>query len=231
MKNYAVILASGRGSRSGLDIPKQFYKISGKTLLEYSVEAFESNKNIDSIIIVTNPDFMDLTKKIIRENNYKKIIKILSGGSKRQESSFIGISAIEEENANVLIHDAVRPFISQEIINNCITALKTYKAVNVAIETSDTIVETDENNIIKNVPDRKFLRRCQTPQCFDLKTIKKAHLLAKNDIDFSATDDCSIVLRYNLSEVYVIKGDDFNIKITYPLDLEIAEKILNLKKD
>ncbi len=231
MKYYAIILASGTGTRSGLNIPKQFYKIKNKTLLEYSIEAFENNSKIDSIIVVSNPDFMDLTKEILNKNNYKKAKKLVAGGKTRQESSYNGIFAIEETKAKVLIHDAVRPFISDEIINSCIYALDKYDAVNVAIECSDTIIEVDDKNCIKNVPNRKTLRRCQTPQCFDLSLIKKAHNLAKEDKTFTATDDCSLILHNNLADIYVVEGSVNNIKITYPSDLKIAQEFIFSKKN
>ena len=229
MKHFAIILASGTGSRSGLNIPKQFYKLKDKTILEYSIEIFENHKKIDNIIVVSNPNFIDLTKEIIEKNNYKKVKKILPGGSTRQKSSYIGVNAIDDKDVKVLIHDAVRPFVSQQIIDNCILALDKYNAVNVAIESSDTILEIDENNFIKNIPNRKNLMRCQTPQCFNLTTIKQAHELANNDPNYTATDDCGLILKYNLDKVFIVKGDEKNIKITYPSDLTIAENILENK--
>lgn len=231
MKNFAVILASGTGERAGLNIPKQFALINGKSILELTIDVFNSHPLIDGIILVSNPDFIDLTQNILDKNNYEKVLKLIPGGKTRQESSYFGISAfINETGANVLIHDAVRPFISKDIISDCIESLKKYKAVNVAIESSDTIVEVDENNIIKNIPKRKLLRRCQTPQCFDLALIRKAHEAAIKDRLSDITDDCGLVLKYNLTDIYVLNGSNYNIKITYPLDLEIAniisEKIL-----
>ena len=231
MKSYAIILASGTGSRIGLNIPKQFYKLKNKTILEYSIEIFEKHPNIDNIIVVSNPDFIDLTKEIVQKNNYKKVKRILPGGSTRQKSSYIGVNSIADNNAKVLIHDAVRPFVSRQIIDNCMSALDKYNAVNVAIETSDTILEIDENNFIKSIPNRKNLMRCQTPQCFNLTTIKQAHKLANNDPNYTATDDCGLILKYNLDKVYIVKGDEKNIKITYPSDLIIAENILEMKKN
>lgn len=227
MKNIAIILASGTGSRSGLNIPKQFYKIKDKTVLEYSIAAFQNNKNIDEIIIVSNPKFIDLTKELA--SKYSKVIYVMSGGETRQQSSYNGVMSIMDKEANILIHDAVRPFVTQRIINECIEALSKYNAINVAIESSDTILEIDENNFIKSVPNRKNLRRVQTPQCFKFDLIKKAHCLAINDKEFQPTDDCGLVLRYNLSPIYIVNGDETNIKITYPSDLEIAEKILENK--
>lgn len=227
MKNIAIILASGTGSRSGLNIPKQFYKIKEKTLLEYSIEAFETNKNINEIIVVSNPNFIDLTNEL--SNKYSKVVNVISGGETRQQSSYNGVMSIMDKQANILIHDAVRPFVTQRIINECIETLSKYYAINVAIESSDTILEIDENNFIKSVPNRKNIRRVQTPQCFKLDLIKKAHNLAINDKVFQPTDDCGLVLRYNLAPIYIINGDETNIKITYPSDLEIAEKILENK--
>lgn len=229
MKHIAIILASGTGSRSGLNIPKQFYKINGKSVLDYSIEAFQNNTNIDEIIVVSNPNFTDLTKEITFK--YSKVKNVLIGGKTRQESSYNGVFSIDDKNVNVLIHDAVRPFITQEIINRCIETLKTYNAVNVAIESSDTIIEVDENNIIKSLPNRKFLRRCQTPQCFNIELIKKAHILASNDKNAVITDDCGLVLRYNLADIYVINGDENNIKITYPSDIKLAEEFIKRKNN
>ena len=229
MKNIALILASGTGERAGLNIPKQFALIRNKTILEYSIEVFSNNENIDYIIVVSNPNFLNETTAIVERNNYKKVLKVIPGGKTRQESSYIGVNSINESDAKVLIHDAVRPFISDKIINECIYALDKYKAVNVAIDSSDTIIEIDDNNIIKKVPNRKYLRRCQTPQCFDLQLIKKAHELAKIN-NISVTDDCGLVIKFNLTDVFVVNGSTDNIKITYPDDIKIAEVILDKKK-
>lgn len=229
MKHIAIILASGTGSRSGLNIPKQFYKINGKTVLDYSIEAFQKNENIDEIVVVSNPDFFDLTKEI--SFKYSKVKNVLIGGETRQQSSYNGVFSISDKNVNVLIHDAVRPFVTQSIINRCTEALKKHKAVNVAIESSDTIVEIDENNIIKSIPNRKYLRRCQTPQCFNIELIKKAHMLASDDKNAVITDDCGLVLRYNLSDIFVVNGDENNIKITYPSDIQIAEEFIKRKNN
>lgn len=231
MKNIAIILSSGTGNRSGLDIPKQFLKIGGKAVVEHTIEVFENHSLIDEIIIVSHADYIDRTEDIILKNNYKKITKVLAGGATRQESSSIGINSIQEDDAKVLIHDAVRPFLHSSIIDNCINALDDYNAVDVVIESADTIVEIDpKTNCIKNMPKRKNLRRGQTPQAFSLKTIKSAHELAKQRTDLMVTDDCGLVKELKLGDIYVINGDDFNHKITYPIDVAIAEKLFQMKK-
>jgi len=224
MKNIAIILASGTGSRLGNGLPKQFIKINGKTILEHCINAFESVVEIDEIILVINPNYRDFAQKIIKNNNFKKLSKILDGGETRKDSSSIAIEAVEDNEANVLIHDCARPFVSQKIIKDCVEALKHYDAVCTAVESIDTILQT-ENNIVKAIPQRSSIMRAQTPQGFRLSVIKKAHKYAKSDCNF--TDDCGMVVRYNLTEVHIIKGDELNLKITYPQDIEIAEDLLN----
>lgn len=223
MKNIALILASGTGSRSGLDIPKQFYEIGGKTLLEYSISAFEKVSLIDEIIVVANPDFVEKTKKLA--GNHRVII----GGETRQESSYNGIMSIDmDDDANILIHDAVRAFVTPEIISACIEALHKHNAVCVATETSDTILEVNSEGKILTVPNRKSLKLAQTPQCFKLDLIKKAHTLAKEQ-NITVTDDCGLVLANNLADIYVVNGSSANKKITYPEDLKFAQWLLEDK--
>lgn len=228
MKNYAIILASGTGARTGLDIPKQFIKIAGKTVIEHTIDTFENHARIDEIIIVSNPDYVELTENIIKQNNYRKVTKILAGGATRRESSFIGLNSITENTGKVLIHDAVRPFMQTKIIDECLEALKKYDAVDVAIKSADTIIKVNEDNIIEEIPERKYLRRGQTPQAFDLQLIRKAHELA-NQSEITVTDDCGLIVKLNLAKVYVVEGDDFNRKITYPIDVAIADKLFQLK--
>ena len=225
MKNIAIILASGTGERFGEKIPKQFYKFEGKTILEHSIDAFENNKNIDEIILVTNPKFRDLAEEILKNNDYKKVTKLLNGGKTRVESSYVGTSEAPEES-NVLIHDAVRAFVTQKIIDDNIEALKKYEAVGTAIDTVDTIIQVDKNNVITAIPPRKFLKRVQTPQSFRANLIKKAHEMALKDEDANFTDDCGLILRYNLAPIHIVDGDELNIKITHKNDLNIIKNML-----
>lgn len=221
MKNIALILASGNGERSGLNQPKQFFKVGGKTLLEHSVETFDKHSGIDGIIVVSHPDFLEKTEKLV--NRYRKVLKVIAGGATRQESSYNGVFAINDAE-NVLIHDAVRAFVTEEIISSCLEGLNNHKAVCTAIETSDTILEVDTNGRIVSVPQRKTLRSAQTPQCFKLDLIKHAHELATQK-GLTVTDDCGLILANSLAEIYVVQGDTKNRKITYPEDLEFAQWI------
>ena len=226
MKNYGIILASGKGNRYGEDIPKQFVKIAGKTMLEHTIEIFEKSKDIDEIIVVITPEYRALAENILLKNSYKKLSKLLNGGELRKDSSYIGISAIADDEANVLIHDCARPFLTQEIISDCVKALEKHDAIDVAVPATDTIIKV-ENDIISEIPKRSELMCGQTPQCFKLSLIKHAHELAKNDSNF--TDDCGLVVKYNLAPVYVVKGSSENIKITYKSDIYIADRLFQLR--
>jgi 2-C-methyl-D-erythritol 4-phosphate cytidylyltransferase len=222
MISYGIILASGTGSRYGGDLPKQFVKIAGKTVFEHTVDVFENSPFIDSMIVVVTPGYRSFAEELIRRNNYRKIIKLLDGGATRKESSGIGVSAVEEAEAKVIIHDCARPFLPPEIIGECVNALDKYDAVNVAIPSVDTIIKVN-GDFIDSIPERKFLRRVQTPQCFKLSTIRKAHELSGGDDNF--TDDCGMIVTYGLGKVYIVNGSAENIKITYPEDVHIADKI------
>lgn len=226
MKNYAIILASGNGSRYGSDIPKQFVKIAGKTVFEHTIDAFESSKEIDDIVVVITPDYRDFAEELLLKNNYKKVKNLLNGGATRKESSSIGVASILEDEANVIIHDCARPFITHKIIENCVKALEKYDAVDVAIPSADTIIKV-KDDIIESIPERKFLKRGQTPQCFKLSLIKKAHEISKNDNNF--TDDCGLIVNYGLADVYVVDGSGENIKITYPEDIFMADRLFQVR--
>lgn len=229
MKNIAIILASGKGERAGFNLPKQFVKIFGKTILEYSIEIFENHELIDEIIIVSNGEYIDLTNEIVHKNGYKKVKSVISGGLTRKDSSFMGISEIEYDDAKVLIHDAARPFASAKTVTDCLNILDTYDAATVAINSSDTLVEVAKNEIVK-IPERKSFMRVQTPQAFKLKTILKAHIMTLAEKMPDITDDCGLIKYFDLCKIAIVKGDETNIKITYPIDIEIAEKILQNKK-
>lgn len=228
MKNYAIILASGTGNRFGSQIPKQFLKINNKTIFEHSIEAFENATAIDEIIIIITPEYKSLGEEIIAKNNYKKIKTIKNGGKTRKESSFIGISSISDTEANVLIHDCARPLVSQQIIEENIKALKNHSAVCTAIFSSDTLLEI-QDGIIKNIPERKNFMRAQTPQSFRLSLIKKAHKLSANDNDF--TDDCGLINHYQLADIFIVNGNENNIKITYQNDIIFATEIINAQNE
>jgi len=233
LKNIAVILAGGIGSRFGLDIPKQFAKLAGKSIIEHTIEVFQRHNLIDEICIVSHEDWIWKIEELVNQNNFKKVKKILSGGEERKDSSLSAISAYEQSeknDVNLIFHDAVRPFVNNRIIDNCIESLKHYNAIDVAIPAVDTIIEVD-NKIIKNIPKRSDMMQGQTPQCFKLSTIKKAYEIAQDDKDFKPTDDCGVVKKYLPNEdIHIVNGSIDNIKITHAQDIFMADKLFQLKR-
>ncbi len=229
-KNLAIILAGGTGSRMAGDFPKQFLTLAGKTILQYSIEKFENHPHIHHIFLVSHGKFLNQVEKIVHESGHQKVIKILTAGQTRQESSRIGVTAAAPgEYENVLVHDAARPLVSKKIIDEILAALDTYAAVNIAVPSPDTIIEINDKNLVKNVPDRKYLRRVQTPQGFKWDLIQKAHLLALEKGITDAPDDCSLILTFKLADIYVVEGSPLNIKITYPQDLHLAKNYLKIE--
>ncbi len=230
MKNVAVILAGGTGQRLGTVIPKQFLKVAGKSVIEHTLEVFEKNPNIDEIAIVSHANFIREIEELVIENQLKKVKKILCGGEERYHSSLSAINAYsDDENVNLIFHDSVRPLVTDRIINDCISALNTYGAVDVAIPTTDTVIQV-ENNFIESIPNRNKLQNGQTPQAFSLGVIKKAYEIALKDPNFITTDDCGVVKKYLPDEkIYVVKGEQFNLKLTYKEDIFLLDKLFQLK--
>lgn len=228
--NVAVILAGGVGNRLDKSHPKQFFKVAGKTVIEHTVAVFERNREIDEIAIVINPNYQVTIEDIVLANNWKKVRKILKGGAERYDSSLAAVKAYEGcGNINLIFHDAVRPLISDRIINETVAALEKYNAVDVAIPAVDTIISTDDD-FIDAIPDRSKLRRGQTPQGFKLDTIKKAYGYALQDPAFKSTDDCGVVLKYLPQEkIFVVKGDESNMKLTYKEDSYLLDKLFQLR--
>lgn len=227
-KVTAIILASGKGERLKNEIPKQFTKLAGYPVLLHTLKSFQTSEYIDEIIIVTLKEYLKEAKILCLDHNISKISKILKGGPTRQKSSEIGVKSCSEDTAYVLIHDAVRPFISLQIIKNLVTKVKIHNCVDTIIPTADTIVEINSKGFINSIPDRTKLKRGQTPQAFEYKLIRQAHSNARKKNIQGATDDCSLVLKLK-KKVFTIPGDVQNIKITYPLDIELADKLFQLR--
>jgi len=226
--NIAIILAGGTGKRMETETPKQFLKIKGKTVIEHTIEVFEKNSYIDEIAVVIPESHIAEMAMMTIYNNWKKVKNILKGGKERFQSSLAAIETYRQfPDYNLIFHDAVRPLVSDRIINDVINALESYNAVTVAIPTTDTIYEVDNSQqYITNIPQRSFLQRAQTPQAFKAKTILKAYQLALKDSNFIFTDDCGVVAKYLPDEkIYIVRGEERNMKITYKEDMIWIEKI------
>ena len=223
-----IILAAGKGDRFETETPKQFIKLAGLPVMVHTLKIFHEYPDIKEIVIVTLKEYIERTLELVSRYEFNKVKKVVVGGATRQESSKIGIDCCGDDTDYLLIHDAVRPFLSKFVLREMINAVKKYRAVDVAIPSSDTIVEVDKKNFIVKIPDRSRLRRGQTPQAFEYKLIKKAHEKAVKGKLLDSTDDCALVLRLG-HRVYVVNGEEQNIKITYPLDFHIADKLFQIK--
>ncbi|HLQ56066.1 MAG TPA: IspD/TarI family cytidylyltransferase [Streptosporangiaceae bacterium] len=229
MRTVAVVLAAGSGQRFGGGLPKQLRTLAGRTLIEHSVSAFHEASGIDAILVVTSPELIGRVGRLVRDGRFGKVSAVIEGGVTRTGSTRRAIAALGEDDCDVLFHDAARPLIDQQTIAACVDALATDRAIGVTVPSSDTIVEAVDG-MVTRMPIRDLLLRCQTPQGFRLSVIAAAYRLAAADPAFSesaATDDCGVVLRY-LPDVPIraVPGSERNIKITYPIDLDVAELLL-----
>lgn len=232
MKNIAVILAGGSGSRLGADRPKQFLSLKdGRTVLETCVDAFHQNEHIDELAIVMLRDHIAEAQALLPASRFPKIRYWIPGGSERWESSKNAVEAIylvqqkigfPEEDINVLLHDCARPFISQDLITRVCQALEKHEAVTVALPVTDTIYVTEttrQGEMVVDVAPRKMLRKAQTPQAFRLLLIADAYEELQDEQKAKLTDDASVVLAAYDENIFIVPGEESNKKITYKEDI------------
>lgn len=223
MKNIAIILAGGTGSRVGGSTPKQFLPLEdGRSVLEHAIDAFEAASSIDEIAVVMHPEWIEEAEALREKNKWKKVMKVIPGGTERWESSYNAIKAYEDQDDVALwLHDAARPFVSQAILANIAEALKKHVAVTVAIPVTDTLYRVESQElIVESIPLRSEFMRAQTPQAFHLNTIKTAYEKALASGNIIATDDAGILHKYMPdTPIYIVSGDESNRKITYREDL------------
>lgn len=229
MKAIVIVLASGTGTRFRSETPKQFLKLAGKRVIEHTLDCFQLHADIAEIIIVTSREQVALMEEIVLRGSYSKVSRVLLGGDTRQASSAAGIAAIQGDGHKVLVHDAVRPLLDAETIDRCLDALEHFDAVDTGIPSPDTVIRVDEDHCIAEIPDRDQLRLGQTPQAFRAGLLRQAHALAAGDSQLKVTDDCGLILHYGLGKVHVVAGDTSNIKITYPSDIYLADRLFQLR--
>ena len=229
MRMVAVVLGGGVGQRLGAGMPKQLLTLGGTTLVERCVAAFQTAPGIDEILVVMARGFTGQVQALLADS-YPKVTGVIEGGRGRPDSVRAALAAIASrtpEDCGVLLHDAARPLVDQRIIADCVAALAEHDAAGVAVPASDTMVVTADG-VMRSMPRRETLHRCQTPQCFRLPVITRAHELAAADPGYSPTDDCGVVMRYLPDvPVHIVPGSERNIKVTYPQDLTVAEALLS----
>ena len=229
----AILLAGGSGQRFGADRPKQFVRIGERTVLEHSLAAFEQSPHIDAILIVSHPQHLDEVRELLPSSQHPKLLAVVAGGAERQDSTLNALRALAQitdsplEQIRILIHDAVRPAVSQSIIERVCTALHTHQAANLVVPVTDTLLEVNDNGTTAAMPSRARYRRVQTPQGFHAATLQHAYDVALTDPNFQATDDCGVVFRYLPEvEIALVEGEQRNIKLTYPEDLHVLHHLL-----
>lgn len=216
----AVIVAAGTASRMG-GIDKVMAPIGGEPMIVRTVRAFQNCDAIKQIVIVTRQDLIVPISDLCHE--FDKVQSVMVGGKSRQESVEIGLQALPGDMKLVAVQDGARPLITDAVIDRTVRAAHTYGAAAPAIPVKDTI-KTVKGGIVTSTPNRSALRAVQTPQVFDVDLLKGALKKAKDE-GAEVTDDCSAVERMGMS-VKIVEGDERNLKVTTPLDLKIAEILL-----
>lgn len=218
--DYIIIVAGGRGTRMGTDIPKQFLKVAGKPVLMHTIERFHHYDPELGIIVVLPKDQQETWKAMCTEYHFDIPHRIADGGSTRFESSKNGLALVPDDEEGVVgFHDGVRPFVSEEVIANCFEmAREEYTAVPV-VPVTDTLRHTDPRSERTFTVDRNLYRAVQTPQVFDISLAKQAFNQPERQ---SFTDDASVVESLGIS-IKLVDGNKENIKITTPFDLKVAE--------
>jgi 2-C-methyl-D-erythritol 4-phosphate cytidylyltransferase len=229
MKTAAIITAAGAGIRMGGDQAKQFMDLDGRPLLAVTLDRFEHSPDIDGIVLVVPPGKVDDCRdQIVKKYALAKVVKVVAGGARRQDSVRLGLDATEGHYPLVLIHDGVRPFVSLELISRIVKAMDQHRSVIPALAARETIKETDTAGLVVKTRDRRSLWLVQTPQAFRYEDIVEAHRRALKENWEEMTDDALLVERTGIP-VKVIEGSEENIKITTPRDLELARFLLSRK--
>ncbi len=227
-KSIALIPAAGMGKRMGASINKQYLQLDGMPIVARTISVFEKSPMIDAIYLVIPADEIPYCRQhVIEAGKFQKVVAIIPGGKERQNSVLNGLNAMREyasDNDVVLIHDGVRPLVTEDMLIESITTASLHDGALVAVPVKDTI-KTVKDGIVSDTPTRESLWHAQTPQSFRFGKIHAAHLSAEAD-GFSGTDDASVVER-NGGKVHIVMGDYRNIKITTPEDLIMAEAFLS----
>ena len=244
MKNVAVVLAGGTGSRMGASVPKQFLSFAGRAVIEYSIDTFNAHPAIDEVAVVMHHDWRQEFEKIADRNRWAKLTKVIDGGDERYMSTLNAVMAYIDypDDTNLLLHDAARPLVSVAVIDRVVASLEHNEAVGVAVPSTDTVweVHPDMNGelrvecgefvmprLVARIPERRLMWRAQTPQAFRLPLIRDAYQRALQDPQFQATDDCGVVRKYMPgTKIAVVEGEEKNMKLTSAEDMTVLKNYI-----
>ena len=222
----AIIVAAGSSRRMGFD--KLFAKLAGKPVLWHSLKAFSDCKEVDEILIVTKEDAMDQVEGLVAAEKLKKVTKVISGGEERHISVWNGLQAVNSRGCEfVAIHDGARPLTTPKLIKACLDLAEVHGAACCASQIPDTVKRASMEQMVTESIERTGLWAMQTPQIFSSGLILQAYaaLMAKHEM---VTDEVSAVQKLG-KKIALLKNDEWNFKITFPHDLELAEHVLELR--
>ena len=229
--NIALIIAGGVGQRTNQDIPKQFINVNDKPVIVYTLEAFQNHKDIDAIEVVCLDGWHDILSAYAKQFNITKLHKIVSGGENGQASIRNGVYSISEsfsEDDIILVHDAIRPMISEEIITDCINTCKEYGSAITSIPCAEAMLYTTDKLKSDKIISRDELLRTQTPQAFSVGRLKAAHEEALKRGITNSVASCTLMIELG-ERIYFSKGSEKNIKLTTADDFEIFRALLTAK--
>ena len=222
-KCTVILLAAGKGTRMGSEIPKQFMNILDKPVLYYSLNCFQNSSLIDDVIVVTSKEMMSYCKKeIVDKFRFTKVRHMIAGGAERYDSVYEGLKCCEN-TSYVFIHDGARPFVNDELLSRGYEKVKGSGACIAGVPTKDTVKLSDGDNKVIETPDRNSVWMIQTPQIFDYPLIRRAYDRLQNYNKEGITDDAMVLETMEEHPVRLFMGSYRNIKITTEEDLEIAE--------
>jgi 2-C-methyl-D-erythritol 4-phosphate cytidylyltransferase len=232
--NVAMIIAGGRGARMNQDIPKQFLNICDKPVIIYTLQAFQAHPEIDAILAVCIDGWQEMLKAYAHQFNITKLKWVVTGGENGQESIHNGLAELEKychETDLVLVHDGIRPNVSQEIISGCIAECRLHgSAITVIPCVEAMLLRKEDSGKSGELIRRELLARTQTPQAFPLGKLLWAHQEAQRRGINGSTASCTLLVELG-EEVYFCPGSEKNIKITTTEDMEIFKALLMAKKD
>ena len=225
-KVCALIPAAGKGSRMAHSVKKPYLKLAQKPILAHTIQRFEQNSAVDAIfVIVDQADFSECRAAVLRPYPFTKVQELVEGGETRQMSVYNGIRALSADVDFVIVHDGVRPFVTDEVIFACLTAADECGAAVAAVPVKDTIKVANKDSFIVETPVRDRLWAVQTPQVFRKSLLEEAHQVAQAR-QLTATDDASLVEQLGFP-VKLVEGSYANLKITTPIDLQVAEVLIS----
>lgn len=228
---FAVVLAGGMGSRMGnSDTPKQFLILGKSPIIIHTVEKFYVNSKFEKVIVLCPKQWVSHTENIIKKSIKDEKIVVLEGGNTRNDTLYNALNYIEQnhgidDETIIVTHDAVRPFVTHRIIEENIEAAQKYGACDTVIPATDTIVESKDGETISSIPNRAELFQGQTPQSFKANKLKKLYESLTQDEKDKLTDACKI-FSIKGEPVHLVQGEVFNMKITYPFDLRVAQTMI-----